>query len=322
LFNELGPYLTPINQSNGSWTLPPNPNSWTKVANMLFLDQPVGVGYSYFTNLDNGYVSAQEELAIDTANALQLFFAKHPEYSNNALYLFGESFAGHYVPAIASHILSMPTSNEADTLPALNLKGIGLGDGCPGDEHAMVQGELLHALGYADTTQVKQFNAMVSRCKDHLWRNDLEAAFHSCGALTEWKQLVSGGIHDQDSRRYAHYKTLKDLPNVDAAVGDPEEDITATYLDTPAVRKALNVPPSSTTGHPATNNQVNTTRGLWQKYDGDISQLPKWPRLVSSLQVPVYNSPPLFLSLIPCRHYRCCFTTATLTCAARRLARS
>jgi carboxypeptidase C (cathepsin A) len=289
LFNELGPYLTP-NQDNGSWALKPNPNSWTKVANMLFLDQPVGVGYSYFTNMEDGYVSGEDELARDATQTLQMFFAKHPEYSTNPLYLFGESFAGHYVPAIASHILTLQASAATgDTLPALNLKGIGLGDGCPGDEHAMAQGELLHALGYADATQVAQFNAMVSRCKDHLWRHNLKAAFHSCGALTEWKQLVSGGIHDQDSRRYAHYASLKDLPNVDAAVADPEEGITAAYLDTQEVRAALNVPPKATTGHPATRNQVNTTRGLWLEYDGDISQLPKWPRLVSSLQVLLYN---------------------------------
>jgi hypothetical protein len=286
LFNELGPYLTPArgnttSDSNG-WTLERNPFSWTKTANMLFLDQPTGVGYSYFTNTTDGFVADQEELARDAARALQLFVGAHEEYRPNPLFLFGESFAGHYVPAVAHHIVHTPGQY------GLNLQGIGLGDGCPGNEHDMAQGDLLHALGYADATQVRQFDAMVSRCKDHLWRQDFPSAFKSCDALTEWKQLVSGGIHDQDSRRYAHYRSLADLPNVDSATQDPEGDATAAYLDTDAVRAALNVPARSVTGS-TTQNQFNTTRGLWLGFDGQKSQVFRWPDLVSRLKVLLYN---------------------------------
>ena len=100
---------------------------------------------------------------------------------------------------------------QARQYPELDLRGVGIGDGCPGYEPTAAQGRLLHALGYADATQLAQFDALVSRCKDDLWRKDLSAAFKSCDALDIWKQLVSGGIHDQDARRYAQYKSLKDV---------------------------------------------------------------------------------------------------------------
>ena len=69
------------------------------------------------------------------------------------------------------------------------------------------------------------------------------------------------------------------LANMDAAVADPEGDTTADYLDLDSVRHALNVPGRDVTGN-ATHNQPNTTRGLWLGFDGQISQVPKWPMLV------------------------------------------
>lgn len=51
------------------------------------------------------------------------FFNGHPALSANPLYLFGESFAGHYIPAIATQILTNAK------LTSVNYKGVGIGDG-------------------------------------------------------------------------------------------------------------------------------------------------------------------------------------------------
>lgn len=77
LFNELGPYkVTP------SLTLEPNPYSWNKIANVLFLDQPVATGFSYLQQTD-GIVINQEQMAENVYTALQNFFTQYPQFLNN-----------------------------------------------------------------------------------------------------------------------------------------------------------------------------------------------------------------------------------------------
>jgi len=46
----------------------------------------------------------EEEVAEDMYNFLQAFFVGHPEYIDNSLFVFGESYGGHYAPAISSRI--------------------------------------------------------------------------------------------------------------------------------------------------------------------------------------------------------------------------
>ncbi|KAJ7437380.1 serine carboxypeptidase [Mycena galericulata] len=105
-----------------------NPYSWTKNANMIFLDQPVDVGFSY---ADPGAsVKDCAEAAQDVYSFLQLFFEQFPEYSKLPFHLAGESFGGIYVPNIASVIWhanqalavsSNPTSSRRINLASMIL---------------------------------------------------------------------------------------------------------------------------------------------------------------------------------------------------------
>eukprot|EP00700_Malawimonas_jakobiformis_P003004 EC725415.1.p1 GENE.EC725415.1~~EC725415.1.p1 ORF type:complete len:202 (+),score=24.41 EC725415.1:62-667(+) len=103
LFNELGPYKV-----QPDLTLQDNPYSWNTVANMLFLDQPVGTGYSYFGRQD-GLVINQEQMAENVYTALIAFFGMFPQYLNNPFFITGESYAGKYIPR-PGHIHSQPNA--------------------------------------------------------------------------------------------------------------------------------------------------------------------------------------------------------------------
>ncbi|CAG8486856.1 9072_t:CDS:10 [Ambispora leptoticha] len=94
LFQEQGPCST-IN--NGASTQP-NPNSWNEVSHMLFIDQPVGAGFS---DGDSSKVSTSQQAADKLYVFLQKFFEKFPEYAKLDLHFFGESFGGHYIPTSA-----------------------------------------------------------------------------------------------------------------------------------------------------------------------------------------------------------------------------
>lgn len=89
---------------------------------MLYIDSPVGTGFSYVSNPD-GYVRSEATLTEELYTALTLFFAEFPSLKENDFYIFGESYAGKYIPYLATYIHEQNT-NKAPTI--INLKGIGI----------------------------------------------------------------------------------------------------------------------------------------------------------------------------------------------------
>jgi len=99
-----------------------NPFSWTQVAHVLWLDQPAGVGYSYGSEEDSNEAMISE----DAYYFLLKFMEQNPQYANNPLFLVGESYGGHYVPAITHRIWR--GNNNGDGAH-LNLAGLAIGNG-------------------------------------------------------------------------------------------------------------------------------------------------------------------------------------------------
>ncbi|KAM4622784.1 lysosomal protective protein-like isoform 2-T2 [Discoglossus pictus] len=114
LLTEHGPFLI---QPDGS-TLEYNPYSWNKIANVLYLEAPAGVGFSYSN--DKNYQTNDTEVAHNNYLALKKFFSLFPEFSSNDFYITGESYGGVYVPTLAV---------EVSEDPSINLKGIAVGNG-------------------------------------------------------------------------------------------------------------------------------------------------------------------------------------------------
>lgn len=71
--------------------------SWIKEANMLFIDQPVGVGFS----IGDQPVSNEDELAKDMVEFMRGFYEVHQDLSDIDLFLSGESYCGRYIPHIS-----------------------------------------------------------------------------------------------------------------------------------------------------------------------------------------------------------------------------
>ena len=115
LFEELGPSSIP----NRDLKPVRNPYSWNANASVIFIDQPVGTGYSYTGG--NG-VGSSAVAAQDLNTLLSLFFTQHPEYATQPFHIAGESYAGHYIPSTASEILTNSTGK-------INLKSILVGNG-------------------------------------------------------------------------------------------------------------------------------------------------------------------------------------------------
>lgn len=136
-FTENGPFslndasFTDVN-GDGVPKLFKNDYGWTKYANMLFLEQPKGVGFSYCTACKPGSSctpqqcgNTDETAAEEAYTALLGFFEKFPELSQRDFYITGESYAGVYIPMIMDQI-----HKHGDVI---KLKGAAIGDGCIGN---------------------------------------------------------------------------------------------------------------------------------------------------------------------------------------------
>ncbi|GFQ06365.1 serine carboxypeptidase-like 47 [Phtheirospermum japonicum] len=89
-----------------------------QVASILFVDQPIGTGFSYSTS-ETDIPTTSEKVAVDFYNFLQEFLKKRPEYAKKDLYISGESYAGHYIPAVAARINHGNNNNQG---PPIKLK--------------------------------------------------------------------------------------------------------------------------------------------------------------------------------------------------------
>ncbi|KAM1023727.1 hypothetical protein EV1_044130 [Malus domestica] len=97
-----------------------NDFSWNREANMLFLESPAGVGFSYSENKSfYGFVN-DDITARDNFEFLRRWFHKFPEYKNRDLFITGQSYAGHYVPQLAQLIIQSKLK--------FNLKAVAIGN--------------------------------------------------------------------------------------------------------------------------------------------------------------------------------------------------
>lgn len=119
---EIGPFR--INKTGSSLYL--NKYSWNREANILFLESPAGVGFSYTNTSADLKDSGDKRTAQDALTFLLKWLSRFPQYKYREFYIAGESYAGHYVPQLAKEIV---TYNKAQTShPIINLKGFIVGN--------------------------------------------------------------------------------------------------------------------------------------------------------------------------------------------------
>lgn len=106
---------------NDDLTTQNNPYSWTNQASVIWVDQPSATGFSTGLPL----VHNEDGVAKNMYAFLQAFFEALPQYQQNPFYIFGESYGGHYVPAVSHYVWQQSQSGGLN----VNLKGIGIGNG-------------------------------------------------------------------------------------------------------------------------------------------------------------------------------------------------
>jgi carboxypeptidase C (cathepsin A) len=119
MLTEQGPF-----RPNADMSLSLNKYAWNTISNMVFIESPAGVGFSYSDNKAD-YTTGDAQTALDNYNLIQAFLVKFPQFKTNDLYISSESYGGHYMPTLAKQIVD---SNAAGNNPVLNFKGFAVGN--------------------------------------------------------------------------------------------------------------------------------------------------------------------------------------------------
>uniref|UniRef100_A0A2P2HX72 Carboxypeptidase n=1 Tax=Hirondellea gigas TaxID=1518452 RepID=A0A2P2HX72_9CRUS len=152
LINELGPFHV---KDDGE-TLYNNTASWNTFANIVYIESPACVGFSY--NINNDCSASDDSTSQRNYNALQSFFAKFPAFRTSPFFVTGESYGGIYVPTLSVRIVQ----NNANY--PINFKGFAVGNGLLND--VMNDDSIIFFANYHGLLGKILWNDLVSHCCD------------------------------------------------------------------------------------------------------------------------------------------------------------
>lgn len=212
---ELGPFWL-VPDSAQPYVVVRNNNSWVKDYNVLFVDQPVGTGLSYADpNVPGAYVKSMDEVAEDFYNALYTLYHDNKGCfsilgikDDAPLFIFGESYAGKYVPAIAAKIVREKMNDGF----LKGLKGVAIGDGFthPFNILAEVGGFAFNfgLIDYQERAKVEQIiiNATFQE-RERNWKELHDSFDRALDMIVD----MAGGINVYDLTKYQDYPGISYL---------------------------------------------------------------------------------------------------------------
>ncbi|KMT02338.1 hypothetical protein BVRB_9g205630 [Beta vulgaris subsp. vulgaris] len=227
LFYENGPFQIANNMSL-MW----NDFGWDKASNLIYVDQPVGTGFSY-TSDTTDIRHDENGVSNDLYDFLQAFFKAHPQYAKNDFYITGESYAGHYIPAFAARVHN---GNKAQEGLHINLKGFAIGNGLT---HPEIQYKAYpdYALdnGIIKKSDHKRISKMIPACEQAIKQCGTDgkdaclSAYFACTDIFNKIMDQAGEINYYDIRKKCETNLCYDFSNME------------TLLNQKSVRKALGV---------------------------------------------------------------------------------
>lgn len=174
----------PCTVSSDGKTTVNNPNSWNTKANVLWVDQPAGTGFSVGSNSGHMYESIVED---QMYGFLQAWFQHFTQYQKLDFFVTGESYGGHYVPSVSHRVWQGNQRKEG--LP-INLKGLAVGNGLtdPLEQYKWYPEMALNggkseggtAPGVVDAATAQQMQSQVEPCIAKIAQCTSNATYDAC----------------------------------------------------------------------------------------------------------------------------------------------
>ncbi|CAM8924639.1 unnamed protein product [Rhodiola kirilowii] len=207
-FFELGPWrLNPHNYiKNKSLELEKNPGSWNRIFGLLFLDNPIGTGFSIAATNDS-IPTDQQTIAKQLYVAITNFINLDPLlFRSRPIYITGESYAGKYIPSIGSYILKKNSLKSSDRL-RINLAGVAIGNGMT-DPVTQVATHALNAYfsGFINERQKTQLERAQLKAVNLIKQQNWSAATRARGKVLNMLTNMTGFATLFDFARQTEYE--------------------------------------------------------------------------------------------------------------------
>ncbi len=209
-------------------------HSWAKIANMLYIDQPVGTGLSYTT----GRVYPRNDAEVNYAlmDFFDGFFQVHSELRGRTLFLSGESHAGHFLPSIANVIVKrnekLASQGGAAKEKILKLAGIAIGNGWFDPHNQYDVSDFAHGSGLISAGQVVTLKKKEHEC--HRALSSGRYMYAGCWDLLDDVVKASGAQKKPKVLMYDIRQYVKS-----SSVFPPNHGRVEKFLNNKAVRAAL-----------------------------------------------------------------------------------
>jgi len=202
-FIEMGPNELEFNTSSNSYYETPRAVSWNDYYNIMIVDNPVGTGLS----IADWYRTNSSQVGGDFVNFLVNFYssALFAPYVHTPLYIFGESYAGHWVPSVA---LAIVQYNTATPIPSLiiPLRGIGVGDGWSDPINQLSENGLFaYSLGLVDDVQKQTIEYAQIDAVFALQNENYSPAFNDFDNIMGTITTDGGGLNIYNFRDFGGY---------------------------------------------------------------------------------------------------------------------
>ncbi|PIN11988.1 Serine carboxypeptidases (lysosomal cathepsin A) [Handroanthus impetiginosus] len=249
--------------------------SWNKEANLLFLDSPAGVGFSY-SNTSFDLITGDQRTAKDAYKFLTRWFERFPQFKFRPFYIAGESYAGHYIPELSQIIVE---GNKNISNPTINFKGFLLGNPLIDDvldNIGTFEFWWNHGL-IGDST----YEALNKSCPYDSFLFPRDGCYKAlANAYSQFGDINPYAIYDSPCNEMGTLKNNLKMPLPWTFRGNDECIVkyTKVYMNNPAVQKALH---ANITGipHPWVTCS-DAIRGGWT--DSPRSMLPIFQELIAA----------------------------------------
>eukprot|EP01100_Stratorugosa_tubuloviscum_P002806 TRINITY_DN1663_c0_g2_i1.p1 TRINITY_DN1663_c0_g2~~TRINITY_DN1663_c0_g2_i1.p1 ORF type:complete len:357 (+),score=128.38 TRINITY_DN1663_c0_g2_i1:65-1135(+) len=199
LLEYISPFVMNKYDPTGS-SLSINPHTWANFAHLVFVDQPIGTGLSYAYSTTS-YAETLDQAGDMFYQFVVNFLDRHPNLKSKDIYIFGESFAGHYIPVFAKMLISQNN-------PDVKVKGVGIGNGWVNPKvHYTSYIDFSYANGIIMDSKKSQLQSTLTRCYSEIsyWETNGHGTMSNCNSILNDIMSSSGigpKVNCYDIRRY------------------------------------------------------------------------------------------------------------------------